>query len=82
MNIKELCKIAAERGASDLHLVVGVPPVLRIDAGANLGRKSGGQGFHFPLHFPGPGGADCIRGTRCRRGGILRPHRQTHIDRR
>ena len=31
MNIKELFKTAAERKASDLHLVVGLPPVLRID---------------------------------------------------
>jgi twitching motility protein PilT len=31
MNIKELLKIAAEKKASDLHLVVGLPPVLRID---------------------------------------------------
>jgi len=31
MNIKELFKTALERQASDLHLVVGLPPVLRID---------------------------------------------------
>jgi twitching motility protein PilT len=31
MNIKELLKIAAEKKASDLHLVVGLPPALRID---------------------------------------------------
>jgi len=31
MNIKELLKIAAEKKASDLHLVVGLPPVIRID---------------------------------------------------
>ncbi len=35
MNIKELCKIAVEEKASDLHLVVGLPPILRIDG--NLG---------------------------------------------
>jgi twitching motility protein PilT len=33
MNIKELLKTAAEKKASDLHLVVGLPPVLRIDGG-------------------------------------------------
>jgi twitching motility protein PilT len=31
MDIKELFKIAAELKASDLHLVVGLPPVLRIN---------------------------------------------------
>ncbi len=31
MNIKELFRTAAERKASDLHLVVGLPPILRID---------------------------------------------------
>ena len=31
MTIKELFTIAAEKKASDLHLVVGLPPVLRID---------------------------------------------------
>ena len=31
MNIKELLKIAAEKKASDLHLTVGVPPIIRID---------------------------------------------------
>ncbi len=31
MTIKELLKIAAEKKASDLHLVVGIPPVIRID---------------------------------------------------
>ena len=31
MNIKELFKIAVEKKASDLHLVVGLPPALRID---------------------------------------------------
>jgi len=31
MTAKELFVYAAERGASDLHLVVGLPPVLRID---------------------------------------------------
>ena len=31
MNIKELFKIAVEKKASDLHLVVGLPPILRID---------------------------------------------------
>lgn len=31
MNIKSLFKIATEKGASDLHLVVGLPPSLRID---------------------------------------------------
>ena len=33
MNIKELLKTAAEKKASDLHLVVGLPPVIRIDGG-------------------------------------------------
>src|SRR4030042_4720570 len=33
MNIKELLKTAAEKKASDLHLIVGLPPVLRIDGG-------------------------------------------------
>lgn len=31
MNIKELFSAAVKKGASDLHLVVGLPPVLRID---------------------------------------------------
>jgi twitching motility protein PilT len=31
MDIKKLFQIAAKRGASDLHLVVGLPPILRID---------------------------------------------------
>lgn len=31
MNIKELLNIAVKRQASDLHLTVGLPPVLRID---------------------------------------------------
>ncbi len=31
MDIKELLKIAVEKKASDLHLVTGMPPVLRID---------------------------------------------------
>lgn len=31
MNINELLKVAIQRGASDLHLKVGSPPVLRID---------------------------------------------------
>lgn len=31
MTLKELFKIAIEKGASDLHLVVGRPPFLRID---------------------------------------------------
>ena len=31
MNIKDLLKITVERKASDLHLVVGIPPTLRID---------------------------------------------------
>ncbi len=31
MTIKELFKIAINKKASDLHLVVGVPPILRID---------------------------------------------------
>ncbi|MCD4761382.1 PilT/PilU family type 4a pilus ATPase [bacterium] len=31
MDIKNLFKIATEKGASDLHLVVGLPPSLRID---------------------------------------------------
>lgn len=31
MNINELLKVAIERGASDLHIKVGNPPVLRID---------------------------------------------------
>ncbi|HAM88261.1 MAG: Pilus retraction protein PilT [Candidatus Falkowbacteria bacterium GW2011_GWC2_38_22] len=31
MNVKELFVLAANRGASDLHLVAGLPPVLRID---------------------------------------------------
>ncbi|MDA8336242.1 MAG: type IV pilus twitching motility protein PilT [Peptococcaceae bacterium] len=32
MNIEELLRIASEQAASDLHLTVGVPPVLRINA--------------------------------------------------
>jgi len=31
MNLEELFQLAAQNKASDLHLVVGVPPVLRID---------------------------------------------------
>ena len=31
MEMKKLLKLAIERGASDLHLVVGIPPSLRID---------------------------------------------------
>jgi twitching motility protein PilT len=31
MNINELLKVAVDKGASDLHLKVGSPPVLRID---------------------------------------------------
>jgi twitching motility protein PilT len=31
MTIKEIFKIAVEKNASDIHLVVGLPPVLRID---------------------------------------------------
>lgn len=31
MNINDLFKIAVEKEASDLHIVVGMPPVLRID---------------------------------------------------
>jgi len=31
MNIKDLLKITVEKTASDLHLVVGIPPTLRID---------------------------------------------------
>ncbi|MBA3047047.1 type IV pilus twitching motility protein PilT [Patescibacteria group bacterium] len=31
MNIKQLFKIATEKNASDLHLIAGLPPVLRVD---------------------------------------------------
>ncbi len=31
MKIDELFKIAVDKGASDLHIVVGMPPILRID---------------------------------------------------
>lgn len=31
MNINDLFQIAVERGASDLHFVVGMPPILRVD---------------------------------------------------
>lgn len=31
MNIKEILKSSVEKKASDIHLVVGIPPVLRID---------------------------------------------------
>jgi twitching motility protein PilT len=31
MELVELLKIAVERKASDLHIKVGMPPVLRID---------------------------------------------------
>ena len=31
MNINDLFKIAVEKEASDLHIVVGMPPVLRVD---------------------------------------------------
>src|SRR4030042_4771258 len=32
MNIQDLLKVATQQGASDLHLVVGSPPMLRIGA--------------------------------------------------
>ena len=31
MNIDDLFKIAVDSEASDLHIIVGMPPVLRID---------------------------------------------------
>ncbi|MEA3449444.1 MAG: type IV pili twitching motility protein PilT, partial [Patescibacteria group bacterium] len=31
MTIKELLKIATDKKASDLHLIVGVPPAIRFD---------------------------------------------------
>ena len=31
MNIKELCQLAADKGASDLHFVVGLPTMMRIN---------------------------------------------------
>ena len=31
MNIKEFFKIAVEKKASDIHLIVGLPPILRVD---------------------------------------------------
>ena len=31
MDIKKLLEIAVSKRASDLHLIVGVPPMLRID---------------------------------------------------
>jgi twitching motility protein PilT len=39
MNIKELFKTAADYKASDLHLVVGLPPVLRIDGNLEFLKK-------------------------------------------
>lgn len=35
MNIAELLKNAIERKASDLHLTVGVPPVIRVNGHMN-----------------------------------------------
>lgn len=40
MNLTDLLKTAVERGASDLHLTVGLAPVLRVD------------GFLQPLDLP------------------------------
>jgi len=40
MNIEELLQLTVERGASDLHLKVPSPPVLRID-GALMPLASG-----------------------------------------
>lgn len=31
MNIKDVFKIAVQKGASDIHIIVGKPPILRID---------------------------------------------------
>jgi len=31
MNIRELLAVTKERDASDLHITVGVPPILRIN---------------------------------------------------
>ena len=31
MDVDRLLREAAERGASDLHVTVGVPPMLRVD---------------------------------------------------
>ncbi|MCH8272459.1 MAG: PilT/PilU family type 4a pilus ATPase [Candidatus Marinimicrobia bacterium] len=39
MKLDDLCKIAVESKASDLHIIVGMPPVLRIDG--NLGPIKG-----------------------------------------
>jgi len=41
MNIKELFRIAVEEKASDLHLVVGLPPILRIDGVLHSLRDNG-----------------------------------------
>src|SRR5574344_580145 len=50
MDIKNLFKIAAEKKASDLHLLVGQPPIIRIDGNlVTVNSVWSGKEFYSPL---------------------------------
>ena len=50
MNVKNLFKIAADKKASDLHLLVGQPPILRIDGNlVTVNSVWTGKEFYGPL---------------------------------
>jgi len=50
MDVKNLFKIAAEKKASDLHLLVGQPPILRIDGNlVTVNSVWAGKEFYGPL---------------------------------
>jgi len=50
MDVKNLFKIAAEKKASDLHLLVGQPPIIRIDGNlVTVDSVSTGKEFYRPL---------------------------------
>jgi len=50
MDIKNLFKIAADKQASDLHLMVGQPPILRIDGNlVTVNSVWSGKEFYSPL---------------------------------
>ena len=50
MNVKNLFKIASEKKASDLHLVIGQPPILRIDGNlVTINSVWTGKEFYSPL---------------------------------
>ncbi len=50
MNVKNLFKIAADKKASDLHLLVGQPPILRIDGNlVTVNSVWKGKEFYSPL---------------------------------